>query len=179
MSHHLYSDAYEGLPITAPFGSPHLIKLGENMLYRELRIADGIATMLYHYNPEILTKFLDMSIAEVSFTRKNCFDRELWIMRTGRDIIVSCFGKWHGPPLNIPPRFEVEMGFKVDEETGVWKPESIDGPCVSFRVRSGLSAIAPCLLLGAELAHLIIGHEYWKTGPETEFLIRISSAPAT
>lgn len=93
MSHHLYSDAYEGLPITAPIGSLHLIKLGPHvgdpMLYRELRIADGVATMLYHHNPDILTKFLDMSIAEVSFTRKNRRDGELWIMRTGRSIIVS------------------------------------------------------------------------------------------
>lgn len=93
MSHHLYSDAYEGLPVTAPIGFPHLITLGPHvgdpMLYRELHIADGVATMLYHYNPDVLTKFLDMSIAEVSFARKNRVEGELWIKRTDRDILVS------------------------------------------------------------------------------------------
>lgn len=77
----------------------------------------------------------------------------------------------------------MDMGFEVDEETGVWKPGFIGGLCISFQphspVRFGSQVVGPCGLFGAELAHLIIGHEYWKTGPETEFLVRISSAPAT
>lgn len=73
----------------------------------------------------------------------------------------------------------MEMGFKVDEETGVWKTSFVGGPCVSNHLRVGLEAIGPSELYGGQLAHCIIGHEFWKTGPEIEFSVNIRSAPAT
>lgn len=71
------------------------------------------------------------------------------------------------------------MGFQVDEETGVWKPSFIGGPCVSNHLRFDSEAIGPSGLFGGQLAHCIIGYEYWKTGPEIEFSVDIRSAPAT
>ena len=93
MSHPLYSDAYEGLPITAPIGCPHLIKLGPHLdneaLIQDLRIPDGIATLLYHYNPDVLTKFLDKKIVEFEFCRKDMLKGDLCISRGDSSIMVS------------------------------------------------------------------------------------------
>lgn len=95
MSHPLYSDAYEGLPSTAPIGCPHLIKPGPHLedesLIKDLRMADGIATLLYHYNPDVLTKFLDKNIVEFRFVRKDPVNGNLTIIRDGDDIVVC----WH------------------------------------------------------------------------------------
>ena len=92
MPNPLYSDAYDGLPVTAPIGCPHLIKLGphlENDLWIEdLHIADGIATLLYHFNPDVLTKFLDKNIAEFEFFRRDPVNGNLKIYRKDENIIV-------------------------------------------------------------------------------------------
>lgn len=93
MPHPLYSDAYEGLPTTAPIGCPHLIKLGPHLedeaLIKDLHIADGIATVLYHYNPDVLTKFLDKKTVEFEFYRKDMLKGDLCINRGRSTIMVS------------------------------------------------------------------------------------------
>lgn len=95
MSHPLYSDAYEGLPSTAPIGCPHLIRLDAHLenesSTKDLRMADGIATLLYHYNPDVLTKFLDKNIVEFKFVRIDSVNGNLTIIRDGDDIVVC----WH------------------------------------------------------------------------------------
>lgn len=92
MPNPLYSDAYDGLPITAPKGCPHLIKLGphlENELWiKDLHIADGVATLLYHFNPDVLTKFLDKKITEFKFFRRDPVNGNLKIYRKDENIVV-------------------------------------------------------------------------------------------
>lgn len=93
MPNPLYSDAYDGLPITAPIGCPHLIKLGPHLenelLIKDLRLADGVATLLYHFNPDVLTKFLDKNVTEFDFLRRDPVKGNLSIFRTD-DYIIVC-----------------------------------------------------------------------------------------
>lgn len=100
MSHPLYSDAYDGLPITAPIGCPHLIKPGPHLederVIKNLRMADGVVTLLYHYHPDLLTKFLDKNISECDFVRCDSVNGNLSIVRDGNDVIV-CLA-----PLAVP-----------------------------------------------------------------------------
>ena len=83
------------LPADKPVGHPHLIECEPRLSYdvdrTKLRLADGIATVLYNYDPEFLRKFLDLKIYCITF---NCHtDNNVlpsWdLMRLGGRVTVS------------------------------------------------------------------------------------------
>lgn len=72
------SDAYAfdkrpSLSSDNPLGFPHLINLekyaqtNQNKSNTELRLADGIVTLLYNYKPEALDQFLNVDSTKFSF----------------------------------------------------------------------------------------------------------------
>jgi len=90
-----FLDVYSRLPSTAPVGFPHIIdqaSFNEDTDQGSLRAADGIATTLYHWKPEALDAFLDMSNDHVQFLATYS-DGDLYMLlfirRTGPSVIVS------------------------------------------------------------------------------------------
>ncbi|KAL8671689.1 MAG: hypothetical protein Q9168_003811 [Polycauliona sp. 1 TL-2023] len=66
-----YINAYAGLPASAPIGHAHIVDyFNEDTNKDNLRLADGISTMLYRFNPAVLRDFLDISIPSVEIIRR-------------------------------------------------------------------------------------------------------------
>lgn len=65
-----YLDNYAALPADRPVGYPHLInmdKYQEHIQRQGLRIADAVVTVLYNWEPEALTAFLDDDLEDFRF----------------------------------------------------------------------------------------------------------------
>ncbi|KAL8870909.1 MAG: hypothetical protein Q9174_003151 [Haloplaca sp. 1 TL-2023] len=66
-----FIDVYERLPSSAPVGHPHIVdRSNEETDKDNLRVADGICTMLYKYNPSVLRDFLNLQIPVIEILRR-------------------------------------------------------------------------------------------------------------
>ena len=68
----VYSDECDLLPSTAPVGHMHIIEcsdINEETNLNLLRLADGIATVLYNWKKEALNAFLDPKITSFELMR--------------------------------------------------------------------------------------------------------------
>ena len=69
-----YLDSCSSLPISRPVDFPHLIEtepyFNELTNPTNLRLCDGIVTVLFKYDPDFLSRFLDFSIPEVFILRE-------------------------------------------------------------------------------------------------------------
>ena len=82
------------LPANAPIGFPHIIdakRFGPDTDKRNLHTADGIATLLFLWRPEVLDDFLDMTVPIFEFVRRehNSFMLDTIIARDHRTVAVS------------------------------------------------------------------------------------------
>lgn len=84
-----------GLPAGRPLNWPHVINtaidFNEEDAPGNIRLADGIATVLYNYSPHVLAAFLDLTINHFEFVRKESgqFYCNLAISRKGSEVRVS------------------------------------------------------------------------------------------
>ena len=68
----VYSDKYDLLPSTAPVDHMHIIEhldIEEETDLNSLRLADGVATVLYNWKEEALNAFLDPKITSFELMR--------------------------------------------------------------------------------------------------------------
>ncbi|MCJ1467039.1 hypothetical protein MMC07_005661 [Pseudocyphellaria aurata] len=174
MSLSLYSTSFDGLPVTTPVGCPHVIRLGPHLEYDStvsyLRIADGVATLLFHYNPDVLTRFLDKNVSEFDFLRKDPVAGDLTISRLDDIVFVGrCVWSLGGT------YWKTEMKFEIEEGTGIWKPFYLNGACVHFDPLSDTACIQQCDYFGAKLAQEILLGEEWRPGIGLEFQLTTKS----
>jgi hypothetical protein len=104
-----YSNDYPYLPASAPVNHPHLIDTAnwdESITdLQNLRLADGILTLMYKWKPIAVNKFLDYTFyTHVVFTRSpretSDLGRDLVVIRKGNHVHVryvlrasySCLG---------------------------------------------------------------------------------------
>ena len=100
-----YLDACPELPSSRPVNFPHIIDtqpvFNELTDPVKLRLCDGIATVLFHYDPAFLSRFLNPCIPEVFFLREeNTKHKEdCVIYRKNRTVTVSpkSFTQGHFP----------------------------------------------------------------------------------
>ena len=65
-----YLGDYAQLPVDAPVGHPHLVdpaSVDEEFLPEDLTIADLVVTILFKFQPEALTAFLDLDRPKVHY----------------------------------------------------------------------------------------------------------------
>ena len=90
-----YLDAHPELPSSRGVDFPHIIDtqpvFNELTDPVKLRLCDGVATVLFHYDAAFLSQFLDLSISEVFFLREENTRHmeDLVIYRNHRTVTVS------------------------------------------------------------------------------------------
>lgn len=82
------------LPPDAPVGHPHLMdttNFNEYTPRENLRVADGIATVLFNYDPKALRSFLNLDQPEFEFLRheESTIMNDLFIGRKGLTVTAS------------------------------------------------------------------------------------------
>ena len=87
---------HEKVPADAPDGHPHIIENPRIVSLKgpKIRLADGVATVLWNYKPSALEQFFDMSIERVTFRYTYAHPRvsathHYVIERTGSEVVVS------------------------------------------------------------------------------------------
>lgn len=61
------------------------------------------------------------------------------------------------------------MAFKIEQDTGIWKPFFLDGACVRFSALRGRACRKQCDHFGAKLAQEILVGREWRPGVGLEF----------
>ncbi|KAF2500825.1 hypothetical protein BU16DRAFT_614527 [Lophium mytilinum] len=78
ISHNLYPfkriDAHPHLPAASPASHAHVVEASSEAT--ELSLADGVATVIWNYNPKALEIFLDPNVSKFEFTVKYPQDSE-------------------------------------------------------------------------------------------------------
>ena len=95
-----YLDSCPELPVDAPIGHPHIIKILERSAYTKfnikIRLADAIVTLLHQYDTKYNTKILDAflkydNIYQVTFNNytDDPFSTSLELYRTDNEVTVG------------------------------------------------------------------------------------------
>lgn len=85
--------SYTRLPACAPVGHPHVIDedFQEGSDITNLRAADGVATLLYNWNPDAFFSFLELSYDYFEFVgreKDEAYQHLIIIIRRGRKVTV-------------------------------------------------------------------------------------------
>ena len=87
-----YLDELPALPSSQPEGHPHILDVSSDNCFENnprVKFPDGVATMLFNYNPEALDAFLDLArVPGFKFTGQMEESPTLVISREGRDVMV-------------------------------------------------------------------------------------------
>ncbi|OBZ75639.1 hypothetical protein A0H81_04822 [Grifola frondosa] len=113
-----YSDACTELPASRPVGFPHIINVqgfDEETDKKDLRAADGIATLLYNWKPEALRALLDLNRPRFEFKHKGSYYLTMIIARHG---MVVSFGFY-----DSDVECRTQMIYRISV-TGEWIPLS-------------------------------------------------------
>ncbi|KAL8656146.1 MAG: hypothetical protein Q9226_002770 [Calogaya cf. arnoldii] len=111
-----FIDVYDRLPASAPVGHPHTFEDFNEVTNKDnLRLADGICTMLYNWKPSVLKDFLDLRIPSIEIVRheKVTFRRDMIIARHERACGFIKDGEF----------VDLQLDFGITEE-GLWVPLS-------------------------------------------------------
>lgn len=145
-----YLAGYNALPTYRAPGYPHIIKNNhvteeEGSGYYNLRAADGVATLLYKYNPAALEDFLNLNKKEFFFWRKepsNTLLHHTIVTRHGLTVTVcqvpihTMLASWRSnypsqagrvrqeAPLGQGGRWDYMLQYKIKPD-GLWKPHAL------------------------------------------------------
>ena len=182
-----YLDSCSTLPAGRPVDFPHLIDtqpvFNELTNPTNLRLCDGVATTLFKYDPDLLSRFLDLSISEVFFLREEHKTSlgDLVIWRKDRTVIVSWPGFIPGSSCHFHRRmlmyqqcafynrvnnvldYESRVTSRIHDD-GRWEATSADGATMQFMPKP----ISPVEVTknGMRLGQAMLVHEKWSNdGP--------------
>lgn len=89
-----YLDHFPALSADRPVGYPHLInmeKYKEEIQRQDLRVADAVVTVLYNWEPEALSAFLDDGLEDFRFQVEdsNVYPHNFYVQRKGNRVEVG------------------------------------------------------------------------------------------
>lgn len=182
-----YLDSCSSLPISRPVDFPNLIEtepeFNELTNPTNLRLCDGIVTVLFKYDPDFLSRFLDFSIPEVFILREEHGSSlgDLVIWRKDRTVTVSFNWllrvKHHGIECLMIPQcgFYNRLRNILDYDTrvvstihadGRWESISADGASMQFMPKP----ISPVEVTkaGMRMGQAMLIQERWNTHEPVE-----------
>lgn len=154
-----YSSTYPQLPATSPPGHQHIISgsFDEDTDKTNLRAADGVATFLYKWKPEILTKFLDPATSKLEIVLRRHSD-------VFQDLVIAKHGSSVMCEFLRDGEMRTQLLFEICAD-GKWKP--ISGSVEGLVARGSMKE-EHMDKFGSDFAKAILYHNMWGFGDGEE-----------
>ncbi|KAG7006717.1 hypothetical protein G7Y79_00013g034890 [Physcia stellaris] len=156
-----YLDSCSSLPISRPVDFPHLIEtephFNELTNPTNLRLCDGIVTVLFKYDPDFLSRFLDFSIPEVFLLREEHRSSlgDLVIWRQDRTVTCGFYNR-----LRNTLDYDTRVVSTIHAD-GRWESISADGASMQF-MRRPISPVE-VTKAGMRTGQAMLIQERWNT----------------